>query len=256
MKLEKLGISRTTLFLAIEFAIYGFLFYYFAPLSFYLNRIDLFLMMLNLTLLAMVLGMTVMANQLQGYFERFLVNVCLLFTCKNRSLKVVIEKNLESHQKRNHKTALMITMSVCFIIFSGSGITMNAKGLVNQLIMTQGGDLVIFRNTRSGPFAYDYEKIDGFLREYKSNFTDQIREWCWSTKSFTSFQNMGSSRLSALSLFPVQSILVTGVDKTVMDSVRQNLYIPFEYQDGLEYKKLDDGITLDGVSSIFLDNED
>lgn len=62
MKLEKLGISKTTLFLAIEFAIYGFLFYYFAPLSFFLNRIDLFLMMLNLTLLAMVLGMTVMAN--------------------------------------------------------------------------------------------------------------------------------------------------------------------------------------------------
>ena len=122
--------------------------------------------------------------------------------------------------------------------------------------MTQGGDLVITRNTRSGPYAYDYEKLDGFLREYSANFTDQIREWCWSTKSFTSFRNVGSSRLSALSLFPEQSVLMTGVDRTVMQSVRQSLYIPFEYQDGLEYQTLDDGRTRDGVSSIFMDNED
>jgi len=115
----------------------------------------------------------------------------------------VIEKNLESHQKRNHRTALLITMSVCFIIFSGSGITMNAKGLVNQLIMTQGGDLVIVKNTRSSPYAYDYDNIDRFLREYSANFTGQIKDWCWSTKSFTSFRNVGASRLSALSLFPV-----------------------------------------------------
>jgi len=57
-------------------------------------------------------------------------------------------------------------------------------------------------------------------------------------------------------LFPDQGILVTGVDKTVMRSVRQSLYIPFEYQDGLEYETLEDGKTLDGVSSIFQDSEE
>jgi hypothetical protein len=62
VKLAKLGISRTTLLLAIQLATYGFLFYYVAPLSFFFNRFDVFLMLLNLTLLGMVLGLTVMAN--------------------------------------------------------------------------------------------------------------------------------------------------------------------------------------------------
>jgi hypothetical protein len=62
VKLAKLGISTTSFLLAIELALYGFLFYYVAPLSFYFNRFDIFLLLMNLTLLGMVLGMTVMAN--------------------------------------------------------------------------------------------------------------------------------------------------------------------------------------------------
>ena len=80
--------------LSIQLAVYGFMFYYVAPLSFFFNRFDIFLLFLNLTLLGMVLGLTVLANLTQEYFEMFLTMICSWFMCSNRSLRVVIEKNL------------------------------------------------------------------------------------------------------------------------------------------------------------------
>jgi hypothetical protein len=144
----------------------------------------------------------------------------------------------------------MITMSVCFIIFSGSGITMNAKGLVSQLISVQGGDLVLSTDTRNEPYSYDYENLENYLKEYDERFPNRIRSWCWSSKSFSSIETVGNTRLTPLSLFPRQRVFITGVDKTVMTSVRQELYVPNEYQDGTSYGTLDDG-TQDGVSAIF-----
>lgn len=101
VKLAKLGISRTQFVMAVELTLYGFLSYYVAPLTFFYDRIDLFLLLLNLILLTMVLGLAVIGNIMQPYGESILLWICSLFLCSNRSLKVVIEKNLESHSKRN-----------------------------------------------------------------------------------------------------------------------------------------------------------
>lgn len=251
VKLAKLGISRTTFILAIQLSVYGFLFYYVAPLSFFYNRIDIFLLLLNLVFLGMILGLTVMANLLQPYAEKLILKICHLFMWKNRSLKVVIEKNLQSHAPRNMKTALMITMSVCFIIFCGSGIKMNALGIVNQLVATQGGDLVLVRNVRKeGVYGFDQSQISQFLDEYKERFPGRIKEYCWSTKSLVGFNYVYSTILTPLSLYPEIEALITGVNSTVMDSVATELYVPNSYQDGIDYPELETGVR-DGVSSIF-----
>lgn len=152
-------------------SVYGFVSYYLAPLTFFFNRIDLFLLILNLMLLAMVLGLTVMGNILQSYTEQVLLWISSLFLFRNRSLKVVIQKNLQSHFKRNQKTALMLSMSVCFIIFSGSGITMQATGLTNQLVSRQGGDVVV---TRQGIEGIKEKEITQFLKDYNASFPGRI----------------------------------------------------------------------------------
>lgn len=251
VKLAKLGISRTTFILAVQLSVYGFLFYYVAPLSFFFNRIDIFLLLLNLVFLGMILGLTVMANLLQPYAEQLMLVICHLFMWKNKSLKVVIEKNLQSHAPRNMKTALMITMSVCFIIFCGSGIRMNALGIVNQLVATQGGDLVLVRNVRKeGVYGFDQSQISQFLDEYKERFPGRIKEYCWSTKSLVGFPYVYSTILTPLSLYPEIEALITGVNSTVMDSVATELYVPNSYQEGINYPELSTGVQ-DGVSSIF-----
>jgi hypothetical protein len=39
---------------------------------------------------------------------------------KDRNLKQVVKKNLESHEGRNTKTAMMFTVALSFLIFAGS----------------------------------------------------------------------------------------------------------------------------------------
>ena len=111
--------------------------------------------------------------------------------------------------------------------------------------------MVINRDTRKSPYGYDYVGLDNFLKEYDERFPNKIKSWCWVTKSITSYETIRESILTPLSLFPKQPVLITGVQDTVMKSVRQNLYIPNEYQQGISYGTLDDGTTKDGVSSIF-----
>lgn len=252
IKLAKLGISRTKLLLAIQLSIYGFMFYYVAPLSFFFNRIDVFLLLLNLVFLGMLLGLTIMANLLQPLCEKLILNICHFFMCKNRSLRVVIEKNLMSHAPRNIKTSLMITISVTFIIFSGGGIRMNAIGIVNQLISTQGGDLVLSRT--SSVYGFNQPEISQFLDEYKERFPGRIKNYCWSTKSLVGFPYVRKSSLTPLSLYPEIKALITGVNNTVMDSVIQDLYVPNSYQEGIDFPLLANGMK-NGVASIFDEKE-
>ena len=248
IKLAKLGISKTKLLLAFEMTLYGFIFYYVAPLTFYFNRFDIFVMLLNLVFLGMILGLTVMANLLQSLMESLVLLICKAFMCKNRSLKVVIEKNLQSHSNRNRKTALMISMSVCFIIFSGSGIKMNAVGLINQLIATQGGDLALVRF--DGQQGLDQNSISNYLEEYKERFPGRIKGYCFATSSIIDYQTVSSVELTPLSLYPRIYATITGVNNTMMDSIHTNLYVPNQYRDDVEYESLEDG-TKDGISSIF-----
>ena len=252
VKLAKLGISKSVFLLAVELTVYGFVFYYITPLSFYFNRFDIFLLLLNLVFLGMNLGLIVIANLVESKFEKLILWIVNLFLCKNRSLKVVIDKNLESHKKRNQKTALMITMSVCFIIFSGSGIKTNTLGLINQLVETQGADLVLTGGgvRPSSIYGLNQKEISNFLEEYKTRFPGVIADYCWSSETLEWFPFVNEVKLSPLSLYPNIDAHVTGVNTTIMSTILTELYVPNEYQTGLTYKTLPDG-RLDGVSSIF-----
>lgn len=250
VKLARLGISQTQFVLAIELTLYGFVFYYVAPLTFFYNRIDIFLLLLNLVLLGMVLGFAVIGNLLQPYFERLLVNIAALFMCKNRSLKVVISKNLQAHARRNIKTALMLSMSICFIIFSGSGMTTNAKGLVDRLISRQGGDIV---GIRSGIDGYDEQGLLELFASYNKTKPGRITAQSFSFSDIVNIPFVSTCGLSPMSLYPKIRSFITGVEDSVMESVHQEYYIPNQYQDGHDYPKLSNG-KKNGVAAIFETN--
>lgn len=252
VKLAKLGISRTQFILALELTVYGFTFYYFAPLTFFYNRVDLFLLLLNMVLLGMVLGMTIIANLVQPYLEKFFIWLLSFFLCSNKSLKIVIEKNLKSHSARNQKTALMITMSVCFIIFSGSGIAMQAKGLINQLVSRQGGDLVLTKTSFQG---MDEGNIRNFLEDYNKRYPGTITGFSFTPRDFKNFQYVTNVEISPLSFYPKQFAFISGVQPSVMKSVDTQFYVPERYEEGIKYEKLPSGLR-DGVSSLFQDNFD
>lgn len=68
----------------------------------------------------MILGLAFVSILLLPYCELMFVNIFLFFFRKDKKLKKVLTKNLEGHEKRNTKTAIMFTIALSFLIFAGS----------------------------------------------------------------------------------------------------------------------------------------
>lgn len=60
---------------------------------------------------------------------------------KDKNLYQVVRKNLDGHDARNTKTAMMFTIALSFLIFSGSTFELIGHMIISQLESTVGSDL-------------------------------------------------------------------------------------------------------------------
>jgi FtsH-binding integral membrane protein len=84
----------------------------FAVLSFDLG---LLLEIFFLLLVGMILGLALISLNLQRLFEIAIVNTLLIF--ENKSMKILISKNLSSHRDSNKLTSLIFSLTLGCIIF-------------------------------------------------------------------------------------------------------------------------------------------
>jgi hypothetical protein len=105
---------------------------------------------------------------------------------ENKSLDVVIMKNLQSHKKRNIMTALMLALSTTFIIFSGSGIAAQANGIVEQIKSAFGSDITI-SSLLNQQLALDEYHISKFLKNFDKTNPGVIKSWSYSTYGLHEF---------------------------------------------------------------------
>jgi hypothetical protein len=68
----------------------------------------------------MTIGLVYLFQLLQIVLENVLLVVSMATICRlDRKLKIIVEKNIKSHRRRNSKTALMFTFCLCFITYGG-----------------------------------------------------------------------------------------------------------------------------------------
>ena len=73
--------------LAVTLVFMGVVCYYFAPAAFINGDPKLFLAIINIILMLMILGLTLIINLLQPYLENICVRLMLLLFKKDRNLK-------------------------------------------------------------------------------------------------------------------------------------------------------------------------
>lgn len=139
-KLANLGLSAPQTSLAIMLVVIGFVTFYLLPLAFVFQNFSLFLGILTGILMGMVLGLSLVSMSLQSTLERALLWLCLSFT-PDRRMRTVVRKNLTGHRDRNRKTAYMITISVSFLLFSGTMFTLQTNSLASTVSMALGSDI-------------------------------------------------------------------------------------------------------------------
>ena len=171
--------------MSITLVVLGILTYYVAPSSYLTEDFKTFFLILNLILTLMLLGLIFLSLMVMPQCMSFIVNIIIFFAPKDKKLKPLIQKNLESHQNRNLKTAMMFSICLSFLIFAGTAFTLMGDIVKKQLDMTIGADisaltleteeLETFIN--EGPIVEFFEeqnKIDGCIKEW-SFITPSLR---------------------------------------------------------------------------------
>lgn len=179
--LEKYGLSLNQLLLGLGLVILGILTYYVAPQAFLFRKYEIFFGIMNLLLILMILGMTYVSILVLPVVQQWLVHAFLFFFRRDRKLKQVVIKNLQSHQRRNTKTAIMFAISLSFLIFAGSTFTLIARLIQRQLISSMGADLFALAPDLGGIGAglgsiIEDGPIDRFLSDQKAEHGD-VEAW-------------------------------------------------------------------------------
>lgn len=120
VRYENASINYNTLFLSILVICLGVLFYYSIPKAAIERNMHLFLYLLNVLLLMIIIGCTLLAQLLIPYFEVIILDILILFKPQDKILRPIIIKNFESHGKKNLMASLMFVVTLAFLVFTGA----------------------------------------------------------------------------------------------------------------------------------------
>lgn len=127
--------------MSIMLVVLGVMTYYVAPSAFLFGNFELFFFILNMVLLLMIIGLTFISVLVLPGMQSSLIDVILFFAVQDRKLRSLIYKNIESHEKRNTKTAVMFAICLSFLIFAGSTFMLIGTLITNTIENQVGSDL-------------------------------------------------------------------------------------------------------------------
>lgn len=216
MKLEKLGISPMQFLNASTLILIGIISYYFAPAAFIYQNIKLFLSIINMILILMMIGFVLLLNLAQFRAEKAILKLVLMCVPKDRILEDLIVKNLQAHKRRNSKTSLMYTIAVAFLIFGGTGFSLQASTVADAVSTRFGCDILVSHPLlKEGLNEYQMRL---FLDDYNERFPGNLRDYSFVSLSFFRFPKTNKPVISPLSQFPWKKINVRGVERNFLNS--------------------------------------
>lgn len=116
--MQDVDLSHHQVLVGLYLIAFGIVTYYFIPLAVITSDQGLLFLVLNLVMTSLLLGLVFLISLVAPACQRAFLE-CMLGLCcrKDRPLGPVLRKRLESAKDRNMKIALMITCSVCFILY-------------------------------------------------------------------------------------------------------------------------------------------
>jgi hypothetical protein len=114
MAKNKTNIVPFLIFGIITF-LYGFSLYYLLPYSLLSMKLGLILEVFFFILLGLLLGLTLLAINLQRLLETLITHILLIF--ERASMKKMILNNLKAHSLRNKLTSTIFSMALAFNLF-------------------------------------------------------------------------------------------------------------------------------------------
>ena len=98
---------------------------------------------LNLLLLAVVIGTILMSQGLAPGLARVFLDIIFKINPRDKIMAPLIKKNLETHALKNMKANLMYTVTICFLVYSGTNFMASTKYLRQMAGVIFGADICL-----------------------------------------------------------------------------------------------------------------
>lgn len=152
--------------------VYGLSIYYFLPMAFLSFDFGLILMILFAILVGMILGLSMLAFNIQRFLEIILCYVLLFW--ERQSMRRMILMNLKAHRHRNKMTSIIYSISLGFLIFLVVAYNLELQVLQMMELIDVGAYFTLRSNNL---WAIKPESIDPVLRKHQ----DSIEHFAYST---------------------------------------------------------------------------
>eukprot|EP01103_Thecamoeba_quadrilineata_P012745 TRINITY_DN3364_c1_g1_i1.p1 TRINITY_DN3364_c1_g1~~TRINITY_DN3364_c1_g1_i1.p1 ORF type:complete len:1045 (+),score=214.58 TRINITY_DN3364_c1_g1_i1:1531-4665(+) len=165
---------------------FGMGIYYVVPLALLSGNGALLVDVFVITVLCMLLGLVLLATNIQGLLERALVWI-LIAPWEAMAVISIVRKNLAGHRRRNRKTAAMYSLALGFVVFVVTSYRLQIDSLALKEQLRYGSELAITSNWG------DLNGVRGALEEVVRTSKGQIEEIAWRSSSLNSVLNRGFS---------------------------------------------------------------
>ena len=119
----------------------GMTVYYFLPYALLTTNAALLLQIFFFILLGLIFGLTLIAVNLRGFFEKILIYVLLFW--EKSSMRILIKKNLIAHKKTNKLTSVIYALTLGCIIFLIEAANLQIKE-ITEIQSTPGVDISLY----------------------------------------------------------------------------------------------------------------
>ena len=143
--------------LVIGLVLFGlaFVVYYLLPLALLATNLYALLNIFFLVLIAMLVGLTVLASNLQPLLERLFT--WIFFFWEHSAIRSLTLRNFDAHRRRNRNTALMFSVSLAFILFLS--VTFSVQ--LNSLVAAKNQDRASTLSLRVNRNRYEVDSEPG-----------------------------------------------------------------------------------------------
>lgn len=244
VKLEELGISLFELSLGIGLTVMGVMTYYLAPAAFLFNKLEIFFFIINLILIFMIIGLVFMCFLLFKYIQTAIIHIICFIVKFDRKLKPLILKNMNhSHNKRNTKTSVLMTISLAYLIFGGSSLLLIGDVTLKTVKNFVGTD-ILATSTLSEDDLPEKELRD-LLNSQKFREHPTVYDYSFRGTRFYRFMEKNLNSWGSQTLFSGTTSVECDVDMAPLEinylnSTLNEFYIPMYEQEGVEYEEIDD----------------
>lgn len=225
------GVDPAQTGVAILLTVAGVCTFVVLPVAFLGGDLSVFLGLLSAVLMAMLLGLTLVALTVQGRVEAVILSVltgdwtsrlplvpqsALNALLPDRRLHNLASKHLAGHRGRNRQTAAMVGVTVAFIVFASALFALQGASIITNVKMLLGGDVVAFVPELLPGKALPQDAMTGFLRTSQAT-SDIIAGYSYVSLPLTSLPFVRRSQLANLVGLPRSQTRLYGVQRNLLD---------------------------------------